>query len=68
MKREGETMTERRDGASCGSCAFFVRVRGASGECRRRAPVLLDRSNRVAKWPAVRDGEWCGEYRREPQS
>jgi len=41
----------------CNSCQFEL-----GGECRRRAPVGLF-SPDAARWPWVKHGGWCGEWK-----
>lgn len=62
--------------ASCATCRFYL-PSGAfkEGNCRRRAPVIVDRSWQDAsglrhslvgtEHPHRQDSDWCGEHERE---
>lgn len=68
-------MTDRMD--TCATCRFFhwstaTSVTTSYGECRRRAPVIMDRGydhahqgrvhESTTEWPMVTGEHWCGEY------
>lgn len=54
----------------CIDCRYWEPpVEDAFGECRRRAPTILQGIPReegqawVTAWPATCSGDWCGEFR-----
>lgn len=58
---------------SCATCRYWHKLRHVNGdmhECRRRAPIVTERSNWSSNWsyPVTCPQEWCGEYERENTS
>jgi hypothetical protein len=60
---------------TCGNCRFADKRRTDAdqylvdiSECRKRAPRERYAGHEVllAKWPLVKDADWCGEY--EPRA
>lgn len=67
-----------RPGESCVDCLYAVVPEWRDSiQCRRHAPVLIDRGNlitprHVTTFPDLPDGRWCGDFERatgheEPQ-
>ncbi len=60
----------RKQKPECDKCIYFRDFGNKIGECRRNAPVIVERSDRVwpnteTKWPIVSDYEWCGEFKKK---
>ena len=58
----------RSEGMCCGRCVFFVeKVRRPIEEARPVPAKLLGRCRKHAPtlngWPAVFDGDWCGDHK-----
>jgi len=53
---------------TCASCRHWAKSTGSSsyGECRRHAPVVLNRAppilQKIHEFPVTYDSEWCGDY------
>lgn len=51
----------------CSKCIYFRSFGNGLGECRRNAPIIVKRDDRVwpnteTKWPVVSAEDWCGEF------
>jgi hypothetical protein len=46
---------------TCGTCAFWRRVGGSAGTCRRYAPAAGHGTAEVARWPVTRPIDFCGD-------
>ena len=49
--------------ATCKDCKYFNRFSTVVGECRRRAPIIIQRGNTVnwRAFPSVEQIDKCGE-------
>ena len=45
----------------CGTCMYYVQKDGTLGRCRYNPPVV------VSGWPAVYDGDFCGQHKIDPE-
>ncbi|WP_375455729.1 hypothetical protein [uncultured Methylobacterium sp.] len=45
----------------CTNCRFYAAANSEAGECRRFAPDHGD-DTRLAIWPLLAAGDWCGEF------
>ena len=53
---------------TCGACAYWKELDGASGECRVRPPQAIafrigDETKVKTCFPVTREQDWCGEFR-----
>lgn len=50
---------------SCGSCSYFVVYSSdkSKGDCVRFPPTVFS-PMAAARWPTLKKGEWCGEWKK----
>jgi hypothetical protein len=53
---------------ACETCAFFHAISAAQGQCRRFPPAYAAHGGIVPTWPIVKRGDWCGEWKENPNA
>lgn len=63
-----QEITARSQGPGCYRCRFYYPALGLSedepshGDCRRHAPIRIQRFTPTTVWPDVNARSWCGDW------
>jgi hypothetical protein len=61
---EDMSLIPGKDDLACANCRFYF---PGDEECHRHAPApTAGTTLHAVHWPEVREGDWCGEFEREP--